>query len=194
MNIGIIGTAGRKEDAPRLNAELYLRMKTLVKQIISHYSANHSFVSGGAAYADHLAVQLYLETPGSQLHLHIPSNWDSTFCQFQDNGDVNYITNPGGTANYYHRLFEAKTKIKSLEEIQSAINKGATVTCTPGFKHRNSKVASQVDMLVALTFGSGNLVKDGGTADTMEKFLKRNFGISWHIDLNTMTSYTPAKT
>lgn len=54
-----------------------------------------------------------------------------------------------------------------------------------GFKDRNSKVAGEADVFLAMTFGCKNQVRNGGTADTVRKM--RGRGISgYHLDLNTM--------
>jgi hypothetical protein len=79
-----------------------------------------------------------------------------------------------------------------LAELHQAISCGAQVTVTQGFKQRNSKVANDADLMVALTFGEGATLKDGGTLDCMTKFLQRHAGESAHVDLHTMQVYCPA--
>jgi hypothetical protein len=79
-----------------------------------------------------------------------------------------------------------------LAEINQAIRRGAEVKVTPGFKERNTQVAQDADVLIALTFGDGPSLKDGGTRDTMEKFLRRRHGTSFHVDLHNMAVHSPA--
>ena len=98
---------------------------------------------------------------------------------------------PGNIANYYHRQFWKRCRQTSLDELHQAISCGAQATVTPGFKQRNSKVANGADLMVALTFGEGAMLKDGGTLDCMTKFLQRHAGESAHVDLHTMQVYSP---
>jgi hypothetical protein len=60
--ISIIGTAGRGEDGDRLNLDVYTKMYRKAKQLVDEIEPvveNQHLVSGGAAYADHLAVLLF---------------------------------------------------------------------------------------------------------------------------------------
>ena len=57
-----------------------------------------------------------------------------------------------------------------------------------GFKNRNTYV-SRAEFLLAMTFGRGRKVKDGGTLDTVEKYLDRIItesltNHSFHVDLH----------
>lgn len=190
--VGIIGTAGRREDETRITAKVYEQMKEAVKKVLESRGAVR-LVSGGAAVADHLAVQLFLEGCGTTLRLHLPCAFDMAKGAFVDTGVFDWKTNPGGTANHYHRNFSRRCQIDSLAEIKAAIERGAEVVVTPGFMARNTKVATESEVLVALTFGDKAVLKDGGTADTMRKFLARKTGESVHIDCNTLLAYSPAR-
>ena len=82
MNIGIIGTAGRKEDAPLINPTLYsqmvdvvLKLVVLQDKVLSNHPDPITLVSGGAAVADHIAVQLALAEPKYKLKLHLPASF-----------------------------------------------------------------------------------------------------------------------
>jgi hypothetical protein len=197
--IGIIGTAGRKEDASRLNPEFYQRMKGAVLGIIAQYASQPMvFVSGGAAVADHLAVQLFLTFEGAALRLHLPADYDlSTRLFVEAPGQYDN----GRTANYYHRQFSARCQVQSQNELASAIQgvpgpnglvRKAEITVSSGFKSRNLKVAADAQVMIALTFGQGAILKDGGTAHTMGRFLARKSGASYHVDCNTMRVFSPA--
>ena len=191
IKIGIIGTAGRKEDAEKLNPEKFQQMKAAVLGIIApHTSKPITFVSGGAAVADHIAVQLFLALPNTRLHLHLPAQYDMALHKFVEEPGKMFA--PGNIANYYHRQFWKRCRQSSLDELHQAISCGAQATVTPGFKQRNSKVANDADLMVALTFGEGAMLKDGGTLDCMTKFLQRHAGESAHVDLHTMQVYSPA--
>ncbi len=174
MNIAIIGTAGRKEDGPKLNKQVYDTMYgNLLSDIWGYSIDTRHLVSGGAAWADHLAVRAFLDLHTASLELHFPAPWAGA--KFVESG---HMLCPGKTANYYHALMSRKLGISSLKEIQEAIDAGATYTVSNGFHLRN-KLVGKADMLVAFTFGShggifGNVdsktagLKDGGTAHTWD--------------------------
>jgi hypothetical protein len=190
--IAIAGTAGRKEDADKLHPTLYASMQDvtleLIQRIIQPGESVH-LISGGAAYADHLAVRLFLAGHVQKLTLHLPCEWDPKRKTLADTGEFNWVKNPGGTANALHRAFQRKIKINPFEEIAQAIaDPRCEVTVSKGFHARNSLMA-EADVLIAETFGKGCVVKDGGTANTCETYLKRIAkaglpDLSWHIDLN----------
>ncbi len=173
MTLGIIGTAGRGPDgeAFKTNPRLW-RSMCAVTQIVVTLTKPDRLVSGGAAYADHLAVLAYLDGSVPNLTLHLPAEW--TGHGFKETS-LRFDT--GRTSNWYHALFsEARggTGVTSLTEIQLAIEKGAEVKSgAGGFKERNTDIARQAHVMLAFTFGEGAALKDGGTADTMRKFLAR---------------------
>lgn len=172
---------------------MYLAMLGHAQAIVNAQTSPITLVSGGAAVADHLAVLLYLNDPKLQLTLHLPAPFDLQKQQFVETPGNMYA--PGNIANYYHRKATKSCGVKSLEQIAQAINKGAKVIVTPGFKERNTKVAQESDVLVAFTFGDGAVLKDGGTLDTTRKFLKAKAGApSYHVDLFQMKVYSPAIT
>jgi len=130
---------------------------------------NVQLVSGGAAWADHVAVSLFLMyQPKVELQLYLPCEWDGEARTFVDDGTRNWRTNPGGTANSYHRRFSDRMGKETLHGIDSAFNLGATKQVIPGFKARNAGPASS-DYLLAFTWGEGDVPKDGGTKDTWDK-------------------------
>lgn len=193
MNFGIIGTSGRREDKFKLNKHLYKKMTLTAYGLLQKLSPD-SLISGGAAWADFVAVKLFVNCYCPKITLHIPCNWDYTKKQFLDLGNFDFKTNPGGTANYYHRHFQQVTGENSLLEIQKAIDYGANIIITNGFMARNTKVANESDVLLAMTFGNKEFVKDGGTSDTVKKFLnKSGVNTGYHFDLTTTTLYNELK-
>ncbi len=169
MTFGIIGTAGRGDDGECLKDPYYWRSMRAVAQIVATVTKPTRLVSGGAAYADHLAVNLYLHGAVPELALHLPAEW--TGHGFKETSS-RYDT--GRTSNWYHTLFSQAQDISSLVEIQTAIERGAVVkTGAGGFKERNTDIANEADVMLAFTFGDGARLKDGGTLDTMTKFLAR---------------------
>ncbi len=187
MKIAIIGTAGRNEDETRLNRDMFHQMVAQVGKIKS--LSETTLVSGGAAWADHVAVVTFLLGACASLELHIPCLWDAGNRQYHDTGVRDWKTNPGGTSNYYHRKFSTAMGMGenySLLQIDEAISDGAKASVGKGFFDRNTAVAG-ADALVAMTFGNEGRVADGGTRDTFEKYIKSGKTMAYHLDLNTMT-------
>lgn len=191
ITLSIIGTAGRKDDAKRLSKKHFEAMCVVADGLIEqckdiNYPIS-TLVSGGAAWADHVAVTLFLEKKVPHLRLFLPCEFIGG--SFRDNGNTDPYKNPGGTANYYHRQFQKNTGINSLTQLQIASAEGAElISVAKGFHARNALVAKS-DFLLAMTFGNENQVKDGGTAHTVECYLNRVkkegfFDKSFHYDLS----------
>ncbi len=171
MRLGIIGTAGRGDDGVKLQGNpAYWRMMKVIAQTVATMAQPSWLVSGGAAFSDHLAVQLYLEGYAPELSLHLPTEWlGHGFKEIRSSGNASH--DPGRTSNYYHSLFSRDIQADTLAEIQQAIEKGATVKSgAGGFKERNTDIANEADVMLAFTFGNGAQLKDGGTKDTWNKF------------------------
>lgn len=184
VRIGIIGTAGRKDDGPKMSSELFEKMfehiTNYITEELGYNLSEVELVSGGAAWADHLAVVLYLTYYVKSLMMYLPAKWEED--AYHDTGVVDWRTNPGGTSNYYHRKFSEKYGKDSLKEIQEAIDSGAEIDCTTlGFHNRNSQVA-KVDHLIAYTWGTGDKPKDGGTLNTWSKCKSKKV----HIPLSSL--------
>jgi len=192
ITLSIVGTAGRKDDAAKLGKKSFEAMclvaSGLVDQLVeSNYPITH-LVSGGAAWADHVAVKLFLDRKVPRLRLFLPAVFEGG--TFADNGDKDPNKNPGGTCNYYHKKFQNATHINSLTQIQIAKGEGAElIPVAKGFYARNALVAKS-DFILAMTFGNGREVKDGGTSHTVKCYLERVrkegiFDKSFHYDLNS---------
>jgi hypothetical protein len=191
VSLAVIGTAGRGADAVRLDGESFKTMVRGARGMIAALSkAGHpvtALVSGGAAYADHVAVTLFLAGDVGALTLHLPCAFQGGARGFLDTGARDWKVNPGGTSNHYHRQFQERTQIPSFIEIELAIERGARVEVSPGLFARNAKVAL-ADSALAMTFGSGHHLKTGGrgTFHTMGLYLKRaQPDLSAHLDLST---------
>jgi hypothetical protein len=129
-------------------------------------------VSGGAAWADHLAVTLFLNGKVPRLHLHLPAPWNFVSNAFTDTRD-------GRTANRLHSRFSDR----SLTEIGQALLSGATYDVSDGFKTRNILVG-QVDRLIAFTWShTGSPKLGGGTRHCWDNSLA---SVKVHIDLGTL--------
>jgi len=187
MTITIAGTAGRKEDGPKLNKSLYSAMCLKTLEIIdSLYLDSESkitLVSGGAAWADHIAVLLFLKYPGKlNLDLCLPTNIESE--AYFDDGSIDWVKNPGRTCNCYHRKFGLAVDRRPIRDINKAIELGAKAQVFDGFYARNATMA-QSDMVIALTFGN-NVVKNGGTKHMTDLYIKDGGKELFHISLPSL--------
>lgn len=195
--LGVIGTAGRGSDKNKMSQNLYFGMYKTLQHYMREIENIDTYVSGGAAWADHLAISLYKASvnlgESKKLRLHLPA---------QINKDGFYGNASATTANYYHKLFSEKTganTLKTIFDLKSDPN--VEIHCWNGFFERNNYVAQQADYLFAFTFGTKDYIpesykstgsprdrvvsasvaglKDGGTAHTWNSAR----GIKTHICL-----------
>ena len=188
MKISIIGTAGRKSDGQKMTSELYMKMIKKTCEIIKSQtelsspnsrveSKEITLVSGGAAWSDHIAVNLYLSGKFGKLILYLP-------CKLKDNSKV------WNTMKYYHELFSKKmysnckesNSFHTLSEISLALEKGAILGSDSGGFHSRNTLVAQSDYIIAFTWGNGDIPKDGGTLDTWNK----SNGKKIHVSLNSL--------
>jgi hypothetical protein len=192
--VGIIGSAGRNEDAAKVSRAKWEDMLSTTESILIEIAGEYKvdpksfrLVSGAAALSDHCAIQLYIEGFVSDLTLHLPAKFVNG--KFEETKD-------GKVSNYHHFEFGEKVwggKFFSLNQIGAAL-KYCESTVSDGFIARDKKVAEQADVLIALTFGAKNVLKKGGTAITTKHFLGlKGKGKSYHVDLSTMEVWTPCK-
>jgi hypothetical protein len=201
MHIGIIGSAGRGDTGAKWNRDVYYAALRKIRELLPPGEYVHLH-SGGAAWADHLAVSTFLAQGVNALTLHLPcpfyvagqdppSGWtEGPVPGFQDNSERNFITNPGGTLNYYHRRFSAVIEGNSLAGISKAVNQGATLKDEPyrwakgnRLLARNLGIGANLDMLIAFTWGPGSRPADGGTAHCWDHSNCKN---KIHIPLDTL--------
>lgn len=184
--VGIIGSAGKKQDAPRMNKQLFENMVQHSKYVIQHEWGldlhQCTLISGGAAWSDHVAVRLFLEGCVKQLYLHLPCQFEEE--KYIDMGERDWRKNPGWLANYIHQAFSDKLECDTLSELKQAIDKGAQVTVSKGFHARNTKIARDSEHLIAFSFGLSNVEpkKNSGTYDTWNKCK----GVKIHIPLSKL--------
>jgi hypothetical protein len=151
----------------------------MVKDAISRIPYQSHLVSGGAAWADHLAVELFLQGHASALTLHLPAPFTKKF--------EGPMSSSASAANFYHSVFSRTLGRHTLSDIERAIAIGAELTTEParagygGMFARNLKVA-KAEKLLAYTFGPGDVPADGGTRDTWDKCL----GEKVHVSLPTL--------
>lgn len=179
--VAIIGTAGRGEDSVKMTPTIFQGMVTKVREVLSEKGLKTEdvmLVSGGAPWADHVAVRLYLQGDHGGLTLHLPAELEEK--GFRQNR--NY-SDPGRTLNYYHQQFTAKIGSSSIDELNQAREKGAVLTQHNSFSMRNAWVAADADFLIAFTWANGSLPKPGGTRQTWDRTHRPKV----HIPLESLT-------
>jgi len=157
IRVAIIGTAGRGKSLQGLDAAMYAKMVAHADKLIAEQTAGHvvHLLSGGAAWADHIAVTLFLSHRYPMLSLHLPCALavDNGNYHYNDTGNSDFRMNPGRSSNKYHREFSAAISRNTIREIQEAAAEGAKLHIHKGFFARNDMVASQADLLIAFTWG-----------------------------------------
>jgi hypothetical protein len=180
MTIAIIGTAGRDKTKP-MTLELW---KWMLRDVYSRVPKGAHVVSGGAAWADHLAVSMFLFGHAGEISLFLPAPFvfsTGEYVKGADHFEEDGWKSAGGIANYYHRRFSDVIKRDTLHQIGDVVRQYWTVENSPvrieqepsspgagGMFVRNKKVA-QADEMLAYTFGIGDEPDDGGTRDTWNK-------------------------
>ena len=185
VRVAVVGTAGRnRDDASALCAESMCWMEHEVERVLHSRGMRIGgdrrvvLVSGGSAWADHVAVRLFLlHVHRIDLELELPCAFDWGRRRFVDTGSADWRTNPGRALNRYHAAHSAVVGSSTFDDLVSARALGAVVrepgvgrcTRSVGFHTRNSAVAQGVEILVAFTFSAGAAPRRGGTLDTWTK-------------------------
>lgn len=182
--LAIIGTAGPRtgeggscEDASKMSKKMTKKMfahmvEEARKFIGDRDLSSIDLVSGGAAWADHVAVQLFLDGGFRSLTLHIPTEFvvNAKGNKFLDtNGKRDWRTNPGWLANKCHESFSLILGHNTCDDISMAIQRGAKITVHSGFHARNTCIARSCDMMIAFSWASGSAPTSGGTYYTWSK-------------------------
>jgi hypothetical protein len=154
-------------------------------------SKDVELVSGGAAWADHVAVQLFLDNQVKSLTVYLPCAWDEKRQAAKDTGQYDWRINPGRTMNSLHRWFSKRVGRNTLAELTLAKTKGATLDCShKGFHARNTAVATKCTHAIAFTWGSDTATpKDGGTLHTW--FQMPQSTVKRHVPLASLLQTGP---
>lgn len=184
--LAVIGTAGRDKTQP-MDEDLWYAMCDDLRERIS---PNDHLVSGGAAWADHLAVHAFDKGWVKQLTLFLPAPMGSA-------GFIGPQRSAANAANFYHRKFSAITRIRSYAQLREVVRApGVTVyeePIRPGYGAmfaRNKKIARLADSVLAYTFGQGEAPADGGTLDTWQQI---NCADKAHVNLIQLAQEYRAK-
>lgn len=203
MIFSIVGSAGRKLDGNRLTKHHFQGMLECARSVMFRFPDQiDTLVSGGAAWSDHIAVRLFLNKEVPKLNLYFPTHFNMEIDQYDEyplnDWEKKRGFSTGQVSNWLHSKFSKTMEIDSRHEITMALQQGATgVTIAGGFYGRNTQVA-KADIILAMTFGQKEFLKDGGTCDTVRKYLARikKAGLpdhSFHFDLNTGELFRGAK-
>ena len=173
MRVAIIGTAGRDKSRV-MTAQTWQWMIDAAKAQIPQGSIG---VSGGAAWADHIAVALLLTDHLGGLILHLPA-------PITERGFLGGYGTSGGAANYYHTKFANTINVNTIQQILDCTMlpncTGSVQPVSQGYSAmftRNKRVVDELnpktDAMLAFTFGKHE-VADGGTKHTWDLFRGAN--------------------
>ena len=185
-SLAIIGSAGRREPIERSHWRMMLGC---ARELAGELGVTR-LVSGGAAGADHVAVRLFLDGL-LPLTLELGADWDFEALSYVESGSGNWMTDPGRTLNRHHRAFQESAGVESFEDLQLALRACEWRAHRSGLWGRNTVVAN-ADVLLAMTFGAGRQMAQGGTADTCRKYRRRGGESIYHLDLHTGRLYPDA--
>src|SRR6185437_11854761 len=98
QNVAIIGSAGRGNDSAKMNKPLFEAMCQEARRVISEdwkLRPDHDrLVSGGAAWSDHVAIQIAKGGVFGDIALHLPCKMDMSQNRAVDTGTMDWKTNP----------------------------------------------------------------------------------------------------
>lgn len=187
LSVAVIGTAGRDKTKP-MTLDLWCAMW---HDACFRFPAGKEFklVSGGAPWADHLAISLFNSDKVGKLtvHLSAPLVKKGRLWVFEGEKGTS-----GGAENYYHDMFTEATSIDGRREIAHALQKGAKVTfqkAAPGYRAmftRNDLIAKEADAVLAYTFGEKEPPSDSGTRHAWDKIKGRRV----HVNLQELSEKT----
>jgi hypothetical protein len=200
--LAVVGTSGRQEAGARLVADDFSAMVDRVSRTVRPTDV---LISGGAAWADHVAVQLFLDGKVGGLVLHLPGELmmsevpgETPRMQFDNGG---FMTS-GSTANLYHDQFATALGLQpgdTIAQLQQAIDKGAVVTFGNGasptrssdaeissFIARNRWIAQDATSgMITLSFDpTPNGPNDGGSGHAVREHKRWNPDAKqFHLDI-----------
>lgn len=172
MRLAIIGCAGRNTNQlNKLSAStmqyMYDNVMLYISCVLELLPENIILVSGGSAWSDHVAIQLYLQEKFAGLELYIPANFDTNNKKFEDSYE-------GKILNSLHESFAKKINYDVFQELYDVINDpNVKVIFKKGFFQRNTLISQNNDCLLAFTFDEIKPLS-GGTFDTWNKTKHQN--------------------
>jgi hypothetical protein len=217
--VAIMGTAGQdpsKEDV--VDAHLWKVMVHCARQVLTRvFSLDASsstetvqLISGGAAIADHVAVQLYLESSSTvgtsapspyHLSLHLPCRWDP------DRKEYDARSYEGRRSNALHVQFARQASFPSvrtsLQQLHDVVHQSSAARSTSkaaanrvtvqehsGFVQRNSFVAREAQYVLAMTWSSPSALAPVGESGAAHTWSRSN-GVKLHLPLAELVRWYP---
>jgi len=178
--VAVIGSAGRGAHAGKFTADLFKRMVGRVEKILREELKlnNYCLISGGSAWADHVAVALFLSGKAKQLRLELP-------CEFNHRTGRFTTSELGQYFSRLHEQFSQTARIDSLADIARALQTaGCKSTVHRGFMARNNQVAKQAQYVLALSWSRGQEPDSGGTLYTWKRCSRATVKI--HVSLEDL--------
>lgn len=159
--VGIVGTAGRE---PSTISRLTVLYPMMVQTVMGLVTPDDVLQSGGAAWADHVAVSIFKiwsrQGLNPKINLFLPCEFNLTGCYFTGTGAQ---AKTAWTANNYHRIFSEAVGSNTLLGLAEVLRMpGCEWYVGEGFFARNLDVGN-CDLLIAQTFAVGSYPADGGT-------------------------------
>jgi hypothetical protein len=180
IQLGIIGTTGRYDnDKKRLEKKhltwILHQVEDYIENILLIDKKNIILISGGAAWTDHVAIQLYLSNQYAGLKLYLPSKFDVKHQQY-----IN--THEGRLLNALHLECQEKTGICTFKELAKAIHgkNKVNIIIKHGFFPRNTLMAKNCDHLLVFTFNHNGPVD----RDVLDIWKKTKHNNKVHFDLS----------
>lgn len=148
--IAVVGVTGRCSSDP-LTRESYQEMLSVPERFNDKYPIQ-TLITGGNGFVDHAALTWAFKNK-IQTHVHVPSAFHSI--------NHGFLNDEGGFyLNRSHKIFKDKTGINSLKHLDGIIKtKKIKMLITPGIFLRDAMIASECDVLIAVTFGTTNIPK-----------------------------------
>ena len=178
IRLAIIGSSGKNPlDLEKYSIDHFTFMtetiNSYIKNTIQTELSNIILVSNGSAWADHVAVQLYLTRQYGGLELYLASKFDLKHSRY-----VN--THEGRSLNKLHQQCQEKTQINVLGELAKVqYRPNVKITVKRGFVARNTLVAHNCDHIITFTFSE--TVLDNIIVHTLNKVKHNN---KYHAFLN----------
>lgn len=191
ITFSIIGTSGGKRDISKLSLFKFKAMCLVAEELLLQFEKNNypisHVITGGNAWADHVAVKLFLEKKVPHLRLFVPVQWHSG--EYMITQAAGAYKNAGEILNYHHRRFSKIVGFSSLYDINSAIREGAELIYVSRGFHACSALIAKSDFLLTMTYGEENMVSgfiaENITRKYLERVRKENFfDKSYHYNLN----------
>jgi hypothetical protein len=172
IRLGIIGTAGRNPNQLKKLSTYHMQwindtIKSYIEFVIEKNPNEIILVSGGSAWVDHVAIQLYLEGNFGGLELYLPTNFDKKIKKFEP-------TYEGNILNLLHSACAEKIGHSVFDDLYEVVtDPNVKIIIKKGFFQRNTLISQNNDHLIAFTFDK-IAPSNGGTHDTWSKTKHNN--------------------